>query len=67
MNAESHASGLSDLRWIKSSHSGGEGGECVEVAHSAASVHVRDSKHRERPSLTVGRAEWAAFVRFASE
>jgi hypothetical protein len=66
MNAESHASGPSNLRWITSSYSGGEGGECVEVAHSTSSVHIRDSKDRERPSLTVGRTEWAAFLRFAS-
>ncbi|NKQ29297.1 DUF397 domain-containing protein, partial [Streptomyces galbus] len=32
------------LQWFKSSYSGSEGGECVEVARSPQTVHVRDSK-----------------------
>ncbi|TKA11902.1 DUF397 domain-containing protein [Actinacidiphila oryziradicis] len=54
------------LVWIKSSYSGGEGGECVEVAHSPAAVHVRDSKNVRRPHLAVGRDGWARFVRYAA-
>ncbi|MCH6163690.1 DUF397 domain-containing protein [Streptomyces marispadix] len=54
------------LHWRKSSYSAGDGGECVEVAPTPMSVYVRDSKDRERPSLTVGRAQWTAFIRFAS-
>lgn len=42
-------SDLSDLRWRKSSHSGGEGGQCVEVAHTKAVI--RDSKN---PAATLG-------------
>ncbi|MEF2526251.1 MULTISPECIES: DUF397 domain-containing protein [Streptomyces] len=55
-----------DLQWVKSSYSSGEGGQCVEVAGSASSVHVRDSKDTSRPGLTVGGPAWAAFVGFAS-
>jgi hypothetical protein len=65
MNIEPCTTRVSDTAWIKSSYSGGNGGECVEVAASTASVHIRDSKDRGRPSLTVGRTEWAAFLRFA--
>lgn len=33
---------LSEARWRKSSHSSGQGGECVELAYVGA---VRDSKN----------------------
>ncbi|WP_181764100.1 DUF397 domain-containing protein [Streptomyces albidus (ex Kaewkla and Franco 2022)] len=67
MNVGSHVCGLSNLRWIKSSYSGGEGGECVEVALSHTSVHIRDSKDAEGTRLTVGCDQWTEFVRFALE
>ncbi|MBQ0830911.1 DUF397 domain-containing protein [Streptomyces tagetis] len=53
------------LTWVKSTHSSGEGGDCVEVARSAAAVHVRDSKDVARPGLAVGRGAWAIFVAHA--
>ncbi|MFD7990370.1 DUF397 domain-containing protein [Streptomyces mexicanus] len=64
-NAESStvASGLS---WFKSSYSGAEGGQCLEVAAAAAIVHVRDSKAATGPVLTVSRAAWAGFVALAA-
>ncbi|WP_149263397.1 DUF397 domain-containing protein [Actinomadura sp. K4S16] len=40
-----------DLRWRKSSYSGGSGGECVEVAAGAGCVLVRDSKDPDGPCL----------------
>lgn len=55
------------LRWFTSSHSGSEGGNCVEVAVDAGAVHVRDSKAPDGPRLTVSPAAWSAFVRFARE
>ncbi|WP_425508041.1 DUF397 domain-containing protein [Streptomyces bathyalis] len=55
-----------NLSWLKSSYSGGEGGECVEVALTPTSVHVRDSKDHRGAALTVGTTQWAAFVRFAT-
>jgi hypothetical protein len=54
-----------ELAWFKSSYSGGEGGECVEVAVGDASVHVRDSKHVDLPHVAVGAVGWARFVLFA--
>ncbi|WP_031083340.1 DUF397 domain-containing protein [Streptomyces sp. NRRL WC-3549] len=55
-----------DLTWCKSSYSAGNGGDCVEVATTYASVYVRDSKRAEGPVLDVGPAQWAAFVRMAA-
>lgn len=37
--------------WRKSSQSGGEGNECVEVADLRTTVGVRDSKDRNGPHL----------------
>ncbi|WP_344383533.1 DUF397 domain-containing protein [Streptomyces thermolineatus] len=54
------------LAWFKSSYSGGEGGDCVEVAASPGAVHVRDSKDRTGPVLSFTADEWAAFVEFAA-
>ncbi|GAA3367593.1 hypothetical protein GCM10020367_66360 [Streptomyces sannanensis] len=51
-----------DLDWFKSSYSSAQGDSCVEVAMTAQSVRVRDSKDVTRPCLTIGREGWAAFV-----
>lgn len=56
-----------ELNWFKSSHSAGDGGECVEVASSGPAVLVRDSKDVNRPHLTVSPAHWVRFVRFAAD
>lgn len=60
-NAES-STVVSGLAWFKSSYSGTEGGQCVEVAAGTAVVHVRDSKTVAGPMLTVSREAWAGFV-----
>ncbi|MFH9726790.1 DUF397 domain-containing protein [Streptomyces sp. NPDC017254] len=54
------------LAWFKSSYSGTEGGQCIEVAAGAGAVHVRDSKDVARPALRVSRDAWAGFVGLAS-
>ncbi|MCX5400666.1 DUF397 domain-containing protein [Streptomyces sp. NBC_00102] len=51
-----------ELHWFKSSHSGAEGGDCLEVATSPGTVHVRDSKQPTGPVLTMAPGAWAAFV-----
>jgi hypothetical protein len=48
--------------WFKSSYSGGEGNECVEVADLRTQVMVRDSKAPRRGRLTLPVAAFAAFV-----
>ncbi|MEU3552693.1 DUF397 domain-containing protein [Streptomyces fragilis] len=51
-----------ELRWCKSSYSGNEGGECLEVALSPTTVHVRDSKDTAREGLALTPAAWTAFL-----
>ena len=65
MSAEQTASGRAELDWFTSSYSGSGGGDCVEVATSGATVHVRDSKNRRGPVLSFSATEWAAFVAIA--
>ncbi|MEU6527255.1 DUF397 domain-containing protein [Streptomyces sp. NPDC046924] len=64
-NAES-STVASGLAWFKSSYSGTEGGQCVEVAAGSAAVHVRDSKTITGPVVTVSCEAWAGFVGLAS-
>ncbi len=66
MKVEKVESAESRLTWIKSSYSSEEGGECVEVAASPGTVHVRDSKAVTGPALTMDRTAWAAFIGFAA-
>ena len=54
------------LAWIKSSYSGGEGGECVEVATTPTTIHIRDSKNPCGPHLTFTHDQWTAFITFAT-
>ncbi|HVV21620.1 MAG TPA: DUF397 domain-containing protein [Pseudonocardiaceae bacterium] len=49
------------LRWRKSSRSGGNGGACVELAHTGRAV--RDSKNPAGPVLTVDVGPLLAAVR----
>ncbi|MQS07580.1 DUF397 domain-containing protein [Streptomyces alkaliphilus] len=64
-NAES-STVASDLAWFKSSYSGAEGGECIEVAPGSAVVYVRDSKAITGPMVTVPREAWAALLGWTS-
>lgn len=48
--------------WRKSSRSGGNGGQCVEVATTSDSVLVRDSKDPHGPRLHVDHGQWRAFL-----
>lgn len=57
---------MSNLTWVKSSYSGNEGGACLEVATTPATIHVRDSKAPTRARLSFRATEWAAFIRFAA-
>jgi hypothetical protein len=54
---------LSNAEWIKSTYSGGEGGQCIEVAPGIPGVMpVRDSKDPQGPSLVFPAEAWSAFV-----
>ncbi|MEV0352940.1 DUF397 domain-containing protein [Nonomuraea sp. NPDC050680] len=54
---------LTDAQWFKSSHSGGNGGDCVEVATNLPGiVAVRDSKDPSGPALVFAPEVWADFI-----
>lgn len=55
-----------DLKWFKSSYSGTNGGNCVEVATCPHTIHVRDSKDITVPALTLSPAAWSAFLKHAA-
>lgn len=52
------------LQWFKSTYSGDEGGQCVEIAACPHTIHIRDSKTPEAtaPTLAVAPATWTAFT-----
>jgi hypothetical protein len=50
-----------ESNWRKSSHSGDNGGECVEIA-SADAVLVRDTTDRSGAVLTFTADAWRAFM-----
>ncbi|MFH8794282.1 DUF397 domain-containing protein [Streptomyces sp. NPDC017941] len=54
--------------WRKSSYSGGESGDCVEVgsAHRQVTVPVRDSKNPHGPAVLFGAPAWHAFLAYLS-
>ena len=58
---------VAESAWFKSSYSSGGGGECGEVAAAADAVHIRDSKVRSGPVLTVTPQAWAGLVRLAAD
>ncbi|MFG1877855.1 DUF397 domain-containing protein [Sphaerisporangium sp. NPDC049003] len=62
---------LSNATWRKSSYTGSNGGNCVEVAEftgvtdgpgDTELIAVRDSKNPDGPKLFFTPAEWDAFV-----
>ncbi|MFB9349214.1 DUF397 domain-containing protein [Streptomyces heliomycini] len=54
-----------ELDWVRSSYSGAEGGQCVEVAAVPGAVLVRDSKCPAGTRLAVRAEAWTEFVRLA--
>ncbi|MFD5322018.1 DUF397 domain-containing protein [Streptomyces sp. NPDC127098] len=56
---------LSAAEWIRSSHSDGGGGQCVEFSRTFApvgAIPVRDSKSPQGPALICAARGWVAFV-----
>ncbi|WP_406009230.1 DUF397 domain-containing protein [Streptomyces sp. NBC_00637] len=51
-----------EINWRKSSYSGDQGGQCVEIAETLATVAVRDSKTPAGPILTIEPAAFSTFV-----
>jgi hypothetical protein len=52
----------SNDNWRKSSYSGGEGGNCVELADRDGRVMIRDTQDRSGPVLKVSAQAWREFV-----
>ncbi|MFI1578699.1 DUF397 domain-containing protein [Embleya sp. NPDC020630] len=48
--------------WRKSSYSGNNGGNCIEVATAHTAVPVRDSKTPDLGHLTITQASWSALL-----
>ncbi|MFJ9185439.1 DUF397 domain-containing protein [Streptomyces anulatus] len=57
---------ITEHNWFKSSYSGENSGNCVEVATCPRTIHVRDSKDLTVPALAVSPTSWTSFVEFAA-
>ncbi|CAL9614509.1 DUF397 domain-containing protein [Streptomyces sp. NPDC090994] len=55
-------SATDELSWFKSSYSGSENDNCVEVAVRPEAIRIRDSKDTSLRPLVVTPAAWAAFT-----
>ncbi|KAA2264671.1 DUF397 domain-containing protein [Solihabitans fulvus] len=53
---------LSNIVWRKSSRSGQDGGNCVEIGFAGTRVGVRDSKNADGPALVFPERGWTAFL-----
>ena len=53
---------LDQAKWHKSTRSGPDSDNCVEVAFVGEAIAVRDSKNPAGPALIFTTAEWDAFV-----
>jgi Domain of unknown function (DUF397) len=58
-----------DIRWVSSTYSDGQGGNCVQWvpdhARATGEFLVRDSKDPNGPHLTLTREGFTGFVEFA--
>ncbi|MEV5103007.1 DUF397 domain-containing protein [Streptomyces massasporeus] len=55
------------IQWRKSTYSGDQGGQCLEVAElPEATVAIRDSKTPAGPILTLDPAVFTTFVNWTS-
>ncbi|MFD9906746.1 DUF397 domain-containing protein [Streptomyces sp. NPDC059063] len=57
-----HTRSVPECAWFKSSYSGGNATECVEVAITRDAVRIRDSKRRGEGHLAVRSDTWSRFV-----
>ncbi|GGN83697.1 DUF397 domain-containing protein [Streptomyces albiflavescens] len=65
---ETSAGDASGLKWFKSSYSDSSDiNDCVEIATTPATIHLRDSKSPQGPHLTFAPAAWANFVPYAAQ
>jgi Domain of unknown function (DUF397) len=55
-------SGTKSGRWLRSSYSSDQGGNCVEVRDLNCACAVRDSKDPTGPVLRCSPVQWGAFT-----
>jgi hypothetical protein len=53
---------FSEATWRKSTRSGGDTGQCVEIAGIPATIGIRDSKNPHGPNLAVARAAFGRLI-----
>ena len=53
---------LNSANWRKSTYSGGNGGDCVEVGNAASMIVVRDTTDRAGTVLAVPAGAWQALL-----
>jgi hypothetical protein len=59
---------MESLIWKKSTRSGPNGGQCVEVAVTASNIiRVRDSKTEVGPQLQFSPSAWKEFIALATD
>lgn len=58
---------LTQARWYKSTRSGPNCDNCVEVAFVGGAIALRDSKNPTGPALIFTPGEWDAFVEGAKD
>jgi len=67
MIREASAGDRSELAWFKSSYSDSSNpNDCVEVATTPGTIHVRDSKDTQGARLGFAPGAWVDFVTYAS-
>lgn len=57
---------MQTIHWQKSSYSG-DSSNCIEIAATATTLLVRDSKDAAGPRLGFSRPAWAALVAYVNE
>ncbi|MFF4095518.1 DUF397 domain-containing protein [Streptomyces sp. NPDC001834] len=61
------AENSSELMWFKNSHSDSSNpNDCIEVATTPRTIHVRDSKNANGPHLSLAPTAWADFLVYAA-
>ncbi|MFG1917350.1 DUF397 domain-containing protein [Micromonospora sp. NPDC048898] len=59
---------MTGAQWRKSTKSGSNGGDCVEVADNLPGVVlVRDTKNRDGGTLNFSSQTWRSFLSFAKQ
>lgn len=53
---------MTALEWFKSSYSGNDGPDCVEVALTPGRTYIRDSKTENGLELSVPATTWTEFI-----